>query len=184
MRCLLSGPALCIVAFAYAAAVPQAFAQALSASVIACADETDAGKRLACYDREIGRLRSRAQPAVSPASSPPSASAAASPRPSASSSASQSEADSFGMTAELQRKQGAQPPHRLDKLIGRIATVSYKPRGEAIVSLEDGQVWEEAEAEPHLPLRPGDKVTIKRGMLGAFYMSSDQVLGLRVRRVR
>ena len=84
----------------------------------------------------------------------------------------------------MQRKQGTPPPPHLEKLSGRIAAVAYKPHGEAIVSLEGGQVWEEVEAEPHLPLHPGDTVTIKRGVLGSFYMSSGRVLGLRVRRVR
>jgi hypothetical protein len=47
----------------------------------------------------------------------------------------------------------------------------------------NGQVWEEAELNSHL-LRAGDAITIKRGVLGAFYMSSDQVFGLRVTRLR
>jgi hypothetical protein len=171
---LLTGRALFSMAFAYAATVPQVFAQALPASVIACADETDAGNRLACYDREIARLRASSQLPGPTASTSVSASAPMSA----------SVADSFGMTGDLQRKQGAQLPHPLDKLSGRIAAVTYKAHGEAIVRLEGGQVWEEAEPEPHLPLRPGDTVTIKRGMLGSFYMSSDRVLGLRVRRVQ
>jgi hypothetical protein len=87
------------------------------------------------------------------------------------------------MTPQMKRKQAGQP-EELDKLSGRIATVSYKPRGEAVVSLVNGQIWEEAEAESHLPLRPGDTITIRRGVLGAFYLSSNSVLGLRVKRVR
>jgi hypothetical protein len=96
-----------------------------------------------------------------------------------------SEVDAFGMTAQLQRKEsGATAPPGLNKLTAHIAAVSQKPPGEFIVTLDNGQVWEEAETVSHLPLRTGDSITIKRGMLGSFYMSSEQVLGLRVRRVR
>jgi hypothetical protein len=52
------------------------------------------------------------------------------------------------------------------------------------VTLDNGQVWEESEVTSHLPLRVGDDIVIKRGMLGAFYLSSKQALGLRVKRVQ
>lgn len=89
------------------------------------------------------------------------------------------------MTTKIQREQaGASAPPRLDKLAARITALSRKPGGEFVVTLDNGQVWEEAETTSHLPLRSGDDITIKRGMLGAFYMSSQRVLGLRVKRVR
>jgi hypothetical protein len=139
----------------------------LPANVIACMDERDAGKRLACYDRELALVVGKS-PAVSAAS--PAAPA--------------STPNSFGMTPDLQRQQNGPLPTNPAKLSTRITAVSYEPRGAAIVTLENGQVWEEAENGSHLPLRPGDTVTIKSGMLGAFYMSSAQVPGLRVKRVR
>ena len=87
------------------------------------------------------------------------------------------------MTETLQRKSGTQPK-QLDELTGRIAGLSYRTADRVIVTLENGQTWEQAEPEAHLALRPGDTVTIRRGMLGAFYMSSDRTHGLRVKRVR
>jgi hypothetical protein len=154
-----------LMVLAYAGATPQIRAQALPASVIACADEPDATKRLSCYDHEVARLRTATSGTTASA---PSASAV----------------DSFGMTGELQRKEGgAPPPPTLDRLTAHITGVSYKPYGTAIVMLENGQVWEEAETGMHLPLRPGDVATIERGVLGAFYMSTAHVLGVRVKRV-
>ena len=198
--------------------IQPAAAQALPPAVVACMDEHDSTKRLACYDREVPRavaatpapaagsapnvaasgptpgstpaVRSPAPatatsartgvPAPAPAPQPAETRTGGTPTPSAA-----SEVDAFGMTAQIQRKEnGGTPSPRLDKLTARIASVSQKPLGEFIVTLDNGQVWEEAESTSHLPLRAGDDITIKRGMLGAFYMSSHQVLGLRVKRVR
>lgn len=169
-----------------AVAIPQAFAQTLPASVIACADETDALKRVSCYDREVARYRTPpAAATVSPGSTPnpapttpaPTTPEAAVPAPSA--------AD-FGMNGELKRKQRSATPQpaKLDKLTARVGSISNRPTGEAIYTLEGGQVWVEAESGSHLPLHPGEEVTIKRGALGAFYLSSAEVRGLRVKRVR
>ena len=155
--------------------IQQATAQAPPPAVVACMNEHDPTQRLACYDREVPRAVAATRP---PGSTPASAAA-----PAAQSTA--AEVDAFGMTTQIQRQQtGASAPPRLDKLTARITAVSLKPRGEFIVTLDNGQVWEEAETTSHLPLRAGDDITIKRGMLGAFYMSSQQVLGLRVKRVR
>jgi hypothetical protein len=105
--------------------------------------------------------------------------------PRASTPVPQSEVDAFGMTPQIQHKENhGTPPPRLDKLAAHITAASQNPAGEFVVTLDNGQVWEEAEATSHLPLRSGDNITIKRGMLGAFYMSSKQALGLRVKRVR
>jgi hypothetical protein len=123
--------------------------------------------------------------AGTPASTSTLAPSAAASGTAASASSAASEVDAFGMTAQLQRKEsGATAPPPLNKLTAHIAAVSQTPRGEFIVTLDNGQVWEETETVSHLPLRTGDSITIKRGMLGSFYMSSEQVLGLRVRRVR
>jgi hypothetical protein len=93
----------------------------------------------------------------------------------------------FGMNGELKRKEqgpGAAEPVKLDKLTARITSLSTKAHGESILTLDDGQVWEEAEIESHVPYHVGDEVTIKRGVLGAFYLSTPAVRGMRVKRVR
>jgi hypothetical protein len=87
------------------------------------------------------------------------------------------------MTEALQRNTGTQPPE-LKNLTGRIAGVTLKGREEMRLTLENGQVWDQAEPEAHLLLARGDTVTIRRGLLGAFYLSSDKVRGLRVKRLR
>jgi hypothetical protein len=146
---------------------------------------------------------SAAAPAAGSAASadapPASASATAAPPASRPSSASGTRATSagtaspadqqaeFGMNGELKRKeQGpnvAAEPAKLEQLTARITSLAYKPHGESILTLDDGQTWEEAENTTHVPYHVGDEVTIKRGVLGAFYLSSSGVRGMRVKRV-
>jgi hypothetical protein len=147
---------------------------------------------------------SAAAPAAGSAASagaPPAPASAAAAAPSASrpSSASGTRATSagtaspadqqaeFGMNGELKRKeQGpnvAAEPAKLEQLTARITSLAYKPHGESILTLDDGQTWEEAENTTHVPYHVGDEVTIKRGVLGAFYLSSSGVRGMRVKRV-
>jgi hypothetical protein len=157
-----------LLAFAAASAIPQVLlAQTLPPSVVACADEPDVLKRLACYDREVARYRT---PSAAPTSAAPPATASA----------------DFGMTGELKRKEGTESPQppKQDKLTARVASVSNKPTGEAIYTLDGGQVWVEAELQQHLPLHTGEEISIRRGVLGAFYLSAAEVRGLRVKRVR
>lgn len=158
-----------LLALAPAMTASQVFAQTLPASVLACADETDVLKRLACYDREVARYRAPPPAANAPVTASPETAAA-----------------DFGMNGELKRKEGAATaqPAKLDKLTARVSSISSRPTGEAIYTLESGQVWVEAEPASHLPLHPGEEVTIDRGVLGAFYLSSAEVRGLRVKRVR
>jgi hypothetical protein len=152
--------------------------------------ESNATQRLACYDREVPHAAASTR-ATAP--TPGAATSAATPKPTsptgtaagaASTAPAPSDANAFGLTPQLQRKQPDAPPPPPAKLTAHITAVSQRLRGESVVTLDNGQVWEEAEITSHLPLRIGDGITIKRGMLGAFYMSTKQVLGLRVKRVQ
>jgi len=87
------------------------------------------------------------------------------------------------MTEALQHKSGTQPK-QLENLKGRIVSVAYTGPEQVRLTLENGQVWEQTEPEAHLALAPGDAVTLHRGLLGAFYLSSDKVHGLRVKRLK
>ena len=168
---------------ASAIAAPQVFAQTLPPSVIACADETDVLKRLSCYDREVARYRTHS---AATTTAPPAASGTAAPAAAGTAFLADQRAE-FGMNGELKRKEqvpGAAEPVKLDKLTARITSLSTKAHGESILTLDDGQVWEEAEIESHVPYHVGDEVTIKRGVLGAFYLSTPAVRGMRVKRVR
>ena len=94
----------------------------------------------------------------------------------------------FGLDAEaLRRKQAtANPatPKEPEQVVARVKAVATKPRGEYQVTLEDGQVWEEtAHTSSVLPPRVGETVTIKRGLLGSYFLSKGTGLALRVKRI-
>ncbi len=149
-----------------AAAAPMGAASSVSPATAARAPTTNAA--------------SAASGAPSVSATPPSAPATA-----AITSPAAAAAD-FGMNGELKRKEGTGTPEpkKLDKLTARVASISSRPTGEPIYNLEGGQVWVEAENDTHLPLHPGEEVTIKKGVLGAFYLSAEEVRGVRVKRVR
>jgi hypothetical protein len=147
------------------------------AQMQACASENDDARRLACYDNQFRQLHRPgllsgfpAEPGLTPA-----APVQPSPAP-----------ESFGMTPELARQEQGAPsaPRPPDKLQGSVVSVVYKVRGEAVIRLDNGQSWEETEVDSPLELKPGDVVTIKRGTLGSFWLSSSRAFGRRVRRVR
>jgi hypothetical protein len=167
-------------------------AEVLPASVRACAAETDATRRLACYDREVGRFTavqpapgSTARAAAAPtAATPTGAPGAEAPDVSkVPSSAAPNLEDQFGVSGELERKRKEQKPTPgLTQLNSRIAAISTRPHAGVVVRLEDGQVWEQAHEEDQAELSVGDAVTIRRGAMGSYWLDSTAGHSLRVRR--
>jgi hypothetical protein len=137
------------------------------AKIQACAAQAVDVRRLACYDSAIGRV-----PPGQPAQEAPI-------RP----GTSPVERD-FGMSPQVARQQGQAPPDKLGKLVAHVVSVTRQLRGEAVVTLDNGQVWQEAEGGSVLDVKPGDAVTIYAGVLGSFLMSSPQTSSRRVKRLR
>jgi hypothetical protein len=67
--------------------------------------------------------------------------------------------------------------------MGRVKTVTTRPRGEYRIEMENGQVWVETLRTGGLPPESGETVTIKRGTLGSFYLSRRAGAALRVKRI-
>ncbi|MDB6092143.1 MAG: hypothetical protein JWN85_4927 [Gammaproteobacteria bacterium] len=185
------------------AMIPLASAEPLPASLAGCAAETDAGLRLACYDREVPRLARpesktdakaiNGAPVMAPAGRPapggPAADRPASDTPAAGTppeTSGQAAEDSFGLTGELRHKRQleANAPPDLSRLTARVAAFSYKPRGEIVIRLDNGQVWEQAEADGDVTVKAGDAVTIKAGALGSFWLNTHASPLVRVKRKR
>jgi len=55
--------------------------------------------------------------------------------------------------------------------------------GQYRITFEDGQVWEETQHTGGAPPEVGDTVTIKRGLLGSYFLSRNVGLVLRVKRI-
>ena len=167
-RVLIRASVIFTVAFA-----PLVLADAGSQRTLAeCATEGDDDLRLACYDAEVARILD-----VRPAAAAPKEddSAEVTPAKSTRQDGKQSggdadAADQFGMTGELARKMAEQGngSEQIDSVAAVIARIDEKPRGERIVYLENGQVWEEISRNRNLPLAVGDGITLKSAAFGSY----------------
>ena len=142
------------------------------AAARACTAEQEDAVRLACYDRSLHRVPGKAA-TVAPAE------AAKAPAAARTATAEQQ----FGMTEALARKQGTPGPPATDKLQSRVVGVSHRLRGEPVVKLEDGQLWEVAEGETPIDIKVGDTVTIYAGTLGSYRLTAGGAY-VRVHRVQ
>lgn len=159
-----------------------------------CAAQTDDAARLACFDRIVAdrsaaadsarperlssdRVTSDRRSSSVPAADRSAAAAASSEdvagtNPGAASAASVEA--SFGFSgSELARRHGGEqrqasaPPAQAERLNAAVTQVSKRPRGELVVTLDNGQVWAQKTAG-YIPLEPGDQVTILKGALRSY----------------
>jgi hypothetical protein len=126
-----------------------------------CADINEPLQRLACYDQVAERA------AGSMASTAPATPAATPPK------------KSFGLyTAEHPA-----PPPVTDALItAKVISLGSNSRGHSTVTLEGDQVWELDSPDP--VLAAGEKVTVRRGTLGSFILTTAAGRLHRVHRIR
>jgi hypothetical protein len=144
-----------------------------------CAQINDPAKRLACYDQVAER-----QPAGGAASPKDSAMARDSAAPPAATATPATAAaavppkESFGLyTAE----HPAAPA--VEALItAKVIAMGISSNGRSTLTLEGNQVWELDSADP--VLAKGDAVTVKRGTLGSFILTTPAGRLHRVHRVR
>ena len=143
-----------------------------------CAEINEPSKRLACYDQVAERPPTAG--AVLPKDSP---TAKISPAPAAAAAASAATPapppkESFGLyTAE----HPAAP--KVETLItAKVISIGISSSGRSTVALEGDQVWELDSADP--VLKNGDAVTVKRGTLGSFILTTPAGRLHRVHRIR
>jgi hypothetical protein len=165
----------------------------------ACAKQTDATARLACFDHEMQR-RHAIPPAAASApaatSTPPNATTipAATAAPTASAapvtaSTNQQHTDeNIGLEGkELHKRlkeQGVETkPEPVQPIVSAIARLLPRPDNQYAFELDNGQTWEQAESKT-LNVNPHDTVTIQPGVLGAFFMTTQRHQRVRVHRIR
>ncbi len=144
-------------------------AQPLS-GLLACRMLTDDAARLACFDREAATLAGSAttppQPTVAPALNAK---------------------QQFGLPehAVVQKEIAAGTrPSAVNTIEARIAQLSQTSDGRSVVTLDNQQVWRQLTVDRDLLLKPGETVTISRGVLGSFWLETKQGRGTKVTRVR
>jgi len=143
------------------ALVPGAWADPLPAGVQACASETDADKRLACYDREAARIVVPATPPkakVVPGSTPPVASPAPDARP-------------VILTTD--------PAQKAQHLTAHVVHIEYSA-DEMRVQLDNDQVWRTVPDSVRISLREGDAVELDR-QWGSWWLAGPHGRAIEVR---
>jgi hypothetical protein len=128
-------------------------AESLDDALRRCAKESDGAQRLACFDAIVSALP-------------------------------QVEADRFGMTADIERKRdpAAVQQAKDEVLRGKISGLRQAPQGELIFTLDNGQVWVQAEASPNFQFAVGDDVHIEHGAMSSLWLFADKHRKVRVKR--
>jgi hypothetical protein len=158
----------------------------LTAQLKHCASLTDASARLACYDALAGPSASNQVTSPPPVGSSSAATARVAPSSVAAATAAPPPAPSNGIAASgtppapsdtefgvhngpLEAKRIT--PQREKHLLAIVSAVSNRPRGELVVTLDNGQVWVQLEPTNY-PLKAGDHVEIDVGALGSYILWS------------
>lgn len=162
-------------------------AEALPPSLRACMSESDATQRLACFDRESARLTQESAPVARRADPPASAAPAAAPT--AAGATAQSAEDKFGYRGSIARaefdKKEAQERQEFEQLTAKVSELGTLPHGELLLTLDNGQVWQQKPGDRAMRIKVGDDVTIRRASLGSFLLTSEATNGsMRVARVK
>jgi hypothetical protein len=150
---------------ALALANAQAAPDSIPMSVLKqCVQINEPAKRLACYDQVAERPP--AASAALPKDSPKAKDSAAPPK------------ESFG----LYNAEHPAAPAVEALITGKVIAIGISNSGRATVTLEGNQVWELDSADP--VLAKGDSVTVKRGTLGSFILTTPAGRLHRVHRIR
>jgi hypothetical protein len=167
--------------------------------LLACRTVADPAARLACFDRESARLLpapaatattpapalvsapapvSTPAPAPAPAATATSAASAAIPAPNAKENFGLSE----GAVAKKEVDAGARPKE-LSSIDAHIVAVSVAGAGLTTFTLDNGQVWRQLSAEGDLLAKPGDPVTVSRGVFRSYWLQTKSGRGCKVTRI-
>ena len=117
----------------------------LAKRIAACTSEQDDARRLACFDR-----------AAAPKAAAPKVDAT----------------QTFGVQgSELARSRedsDSRPEGPPKRISASVTAIDKRPRGELLITLDNGQVWAQKEAGAYFPLKVGDPVAVLAGTLGSF----------------
>lgn len=177
-------------ACAWLACIAPGHASDSTAALLACRDIADSGARLACFDRAAAALaqsgtataRSAAAAAV------PSASGAAAPPapPTVQPAPVLSPQQQFGLPEHaVVAKEVAAGTRAADatKIEAHLLKISAAADGRFVFTLDNDQVWKQLLTEGDLLAKPGELVTISRGLLGSYWLQAKSGRGCKVTRV-
>lgn len=120
-----------------------------------CAQDSDDKQRLACFDE-----LAKSVPA--------------------------SKVDEFGMTAMIAHERAPTAPFlpkQQDALAASITALREGPRGALVFTLDNGQVWQQAEPQSHLHFSAGESIEIQHGAMGSLWLAASKGRKTRVTRL-
>lgn len=158
------------------------------APLLACRALVDTTARLDCFDRESAKLAGAHSPTASVAPPPLSAPAAApAAQPVAPPAATPSPQETFGLSqivVDQKEVAAGKRPAELKQIEAHLVSVSSTGTGVATFVLDNGQVWREVTPAGDLLLKPGDKLSVSRGVLSSFWLQAKNGRGSKVTRVQ
>ena len=88
--------------------------------------------------------------------------------------------DRFGLRVDTKEQKKGE----LTELSATATAISAKPRGELVITLDNGQVWGEIAPGSKIKVKPGDPVKIEAGTLGSFILIAPNGRSSKVTRIR
>gem|GEM_PF-1862118 len=149
------------LALALGCCATMALAQDSQEPMEVCFRQADATARLACFDHEMRRRHAAA-------------------------AVKQRAADNVGLQGpELRKKLKEQgvAPEPVQPIVATLVRLLPRPQDQNAFELDNGQIWEQAESMANLDVRLHDTVTIKPGVLGAFFLTTPRNQRVRVHRI-
>jgi hypothetical protein len=166
-----------------------ALAQSKQDPLEACYQQPDGAPRLACFNREMQR-RQAATAATGKATAPAAGAVGTLPAPAPTAPPAVSDrkvaADTVGLQGSALRKKlkaEGVSPEQVQPIVAKVVRMVPRPHAELAFVLDNGQTWEQIETLDSLNIRLQDTVTIKPGILGAFFLSTPRSQTIRVHRI-
>ena len=158
-------------------------AQAATRSMKSCAAIDDPVERLSCYDTLTGRLPADTHKAniKVPDAVDPVTPGAEAVKPAVTSVEPKYDAEAlFGLTEKQKPKE-----EKLDELQIRWTKRKKDGFGKWVITLENGQVWQQTDSRRFSFVDPEHRVVIYPGVLGSFFMGEpERKNGIRVKRIK
>jgi hypothetical protein len=90
-------------------------------------------------------------------------------------------AQNFGVTRAMeQSKQSTQP----NEITARVTDVATRPHGELVLTLDNGQVWQQIEAVAGWSVKAGDQVIIRSGAFSSYRLLAPSGRATKVTRTK
>jgi hypothetical protein len=165
-------------------------AEDIGTAVHACRAEADDARRLACYDRAVGRATEAAssERAAPPVPAPAAAAPAAAAAPTAASPAAAVKSeDDFGRERQMayeEDQKRAEASRAVGELQSTIVGLETRIDGLMTFTLDNGQVWRQSRPDSRFSIKQGDAVRIQPGSLGSYILSGPTKKSTRVTRVQ